>query len=82
MDDVLSPTLAVFREHFTLVGIFVLLATVPEALVRYSVADFTGTGAALALAGTNFFERAGLVPLAGLDGRHVAAVGLARLRGR
>lgn len=81
MGDVLSPTLAVFRKHFTLVGIFVLLATVPEALVRYSVVDFTRTGTALALAGTNFFSAQGwflwLVSMAGtslLSGSLVYAV--------
>jgi uncharacterized membrane protein len=82
MGDVLSPTLAVFRKHFTLVGIFVLLATVPEALVRYSVVDFTRAGGALALAGTNVFGSQGgllwqLVSMAGtslLSGSLVYAV--------
>lgn len=81
MGDVLSPTLAVFRKHFTLVGLFVLAATMPEALVRYSIVDFTRAGSALALAGTNFFSAQGwflwLVSMAGtslLSGSLVYAV--------
>ncbi len=59
MGDVLSPTLAVFRKHFTLVGILVLVATVPDALVRYGIVDFKRAGGALALAGTNVFSAQG-----------------------
>lgn len=42
--DVISPMLAVYRKHFTLVGILVLVATVPEALLQYGVIDFTTAG--------------------------------------
>jgi hypothetical protein len=33
--DVISPMLAVYRKHFTLVGILVLVTTVPQALLQY-----------------------------------------------
>ena len=39
--DVLSPMLAVYRKHFTLVGILVLLTTLPEALLQYSARSLT-----------------------------------------
>jgi hypothetical protein len=49
--DVVSPMLAVYRKHFTLVGVLMLAATMPEALIRYGVVDFRRAGAALAGAG-------------------------------
>jgi hypothetical protein len=42
--DVISPMLAVYRKHFTLIGILVLVTTVPEALLQYGVIDAMGTG--------------------------------------
>lgn len=42
--DVISPMLAVYRKHFTLIGILVLVTTVPEALLQYGIIDATGTG--------------------------------------
>jgi hypothetical protein len=44
MGDVISPMLAVYRKQFTLVGILVLVATVPEALLQYSVLSLTTAG--------------------------------------
>lgn len=41
--DVLSPMLAVYRKHFTLVGVIVLLTTLPQTLLQYFV--FVTTGA-------------------------------------
>jgi hypothetical protein len=35
--DVISPMLAVYREHFTLVGLLVLVATLPQALLQYGI---------------------------------------------
>ncbi len=35
--DVLSPMLAVYRKHFTLVGILVLLTTLPQGLLQFYV---------------------------------------------
>lgn len=52
--DVLSPMLAVYRKHFTLVGLLVLTAMMPEALLRYFVVDFRGAGAMLTGAGMGF----------------------------
>lgn len=52
--DVVSPMLAVYRKHFTLVGILVLAVTMPEALLRYFVVDFTGAGAMLTGVGMSF----------------------------
>lgn len=43
--DVISPMLAVYRKHFTLVGLLVLVAIVPEALLNYGVIDFTNDAA-------------------------------------
>ncbi|MBV9923938.1 MAG: hypothetical protein JOZ96_02785 [Acidobacteria bacterium] len=40
--DVISPMLAVYRKHFTLVGILVLVATLPQALLQYGIMDVTG----------------------------------------
>lgn len=42
--DVISPMLAIYRKHFTLVGILVLVAVVPEALLQYALLDVAGTG--------------------------------------
>lgn len=35
--DVISPMLAIYRKHFTLVGILVLVATLPQALLQYGI---------------------------------------------
>jgi hypothetical protein len=35
--DVISPTLEVYRKHFLLVGLLVLVTTLPLALVQYSI---------------------------------------------
>jgi hypothetical protein len=43
--DVISPMLAVYRKHFTLVGLLVLVTTVPEALLHYGVMELAGTEA-------------------------------------
>jgi hypothetical protein len=40
--DVISPMLAVYRKHFTLVGILVLVTTLPQALLQYVVMDAMG----------------------------------------
>lgn len=40
--DVISPMLAVYREHFTLVGLLVLVTTLPQALLQYGIMDVTG----------------------------------------
>jgi hypothetical protein len=42
--DVISPMLAVYRKHFTLVGILVLVTTVPQALLQYGIMDVAGSG--------------------------------------
>ncbi|MDT5270232.1 MAG: hypothetical protein QOH49_2418 [Acidobacteriota bacterium] len=42
--DVISPMLAIYRKHFTLVGILVLVTMVPEALLQYGIIDATGKG--------------------------------------
>ena len=42
--DVISPTLAVYRKHFTLVGLLVLVTTVPQALLQYGFFSFAGAG--------------------------------------
>jgi hypothetical protein len=52
--DVISPMLAVYRKHFTLIGILVLVATIPEALIRYGVVDFRRARFAVAGAGMGF----------------------------
>ncbi|MET0650522.1 MAG: YciC family protein [Pyrinomonadaceae bacterium] len=39
--DVLSPMLAVYRKHFTLVGILVLVTTLPQGLLQYYVVHYT-----------------------------------------
>lgn len=39
--DVISPMLAVYRKHFTLVGLLVLVAIVPEALLQFGLLNFT-----------------------------------------
>lgn len=44
--DVISPMLAVYRKHFTLVGILVLVTTLPEALLQYCVRNLAASGAA------------------------------------
>ena len=46
VEDVVSPMLAVYRKHFTLVGILVLVTMVPQALLQYSLLDMgrIGTG--------------------------------------
>ena len=59
--DVFSPMLAVYRKHFTLVGLLVLVTTVPEALIRYGVADLAGTGLTLVAAGPGFTSVRGLL---------------------
>src|SRR5687768_14028756 len=38
--DVLSPMLAVYRKHFTLVGILVLLTTLPQGLLQYYIRHY------------------------------------------
>jgi hypothetical protein len=43
--DVISPMLAVYRKHFTLVGALVLVAMVPEALLRFGFLGFMAGGA-------------------------------------
>ena len=40
--DVISPMLAVYRKHFTLVGALVLVAALPQALLQYSIIGLTG----------------------------------------
>ncbi len=45
--DVLSPMLAVYRKHFTLVGTLVLVAMVPEALLQFGVMGLVTPGAVL-----------------------------------
>lgn len=57
--DVLSPMLAMYRKHFTLIGILVLVVTLPEALLRYGVFSLAASGpasmadgSAVAFAGT------------------------------
>ncbi|MFL6256983.1 MAG: hypothetical protein ACJ74T_18400 [Pyrinomonadaceae bacterium] len=40
--DVISPMLAVYRKHFTLVGILVLVAMLPQALLQYGIMDAMG----------------------------------------
>lgn len=50
--DVISPMLAVYRKHFTLIGILVLVTTVPQALLQYGVIDATGSGP-VSVAGNN-----------------------------
>lgn len=87
--DVISPMLAVYRKHFTLVGILVLVATVPEALIRYGVLDLTGAGIALVSTGIDlgsargvFFWLLALASGALLSGSLVhAVVGLQRAGG-
>lgn len=37
--DVISPTLAVYRKHFVLIGILVLVTTLPVALLQYGVME-------------------------------------------
>lgn len=56
--DVISPMLAVYRKHFTLVGILVLVTTVPQAMLSYGVIEWEvvsggtgGTGGVAASAG-------------------------------
>jgi hypothetical protein len=65
--DVISPMLAVYRKHFTLVGILVLVTTLPQALLQYSVLDMTGTAAV--------FDGGGGIG-GGTGGGHVAGRGL------
>ena len=45
--DVISPMLAVYRKHFTLVGLLVLVAIVPEALLQFGLVSFTNGAAEL-----------------------------------
>jgi hypothetical protein len=40
VEDVVSPMLAVYRKHFTLVGLLVLVAMVPEALLQFGLIGF------------------------------------------
>src|SRR5215203_1758009 len=40
--DVVSPMLAVYRKHFTLIGILVLVTMAPQALLQYFVMGATG----------------------------------------
>jgi len=51
--DVISPMLAVYRKHFTTVGILVLVTTLPQAMLNYGVIEWAvvsgeagGTGGA------------------------------------
>lgn len=44
--DVISPMLAVYRKHFTLVGLLVLVTTLPQALLQYGIMEGTKVGAA------------------------------------
>jgi hypothetical protein len=39
--DVISPMLAIYRKHFTLVGLLVLVAIVPEALLQFGLINST-----------------------------------------
>lgn len=50
--DVISPMLAVYRKHFTLVGILVLVTMVPQALLQYGIMEGFGTGSARSGPGT------------------------------
>ena len=52
--DVLSPMLAVYRKHFTLVGVIVLVTTLPQTLLQYFIFVTTGAtyGGGRGLAGT------------------------------
>ncbi|MBV9924459.1 MAG: hypothetical protein JOZ96_05405 [Acidobacteria bacterium] len=50
--DVISPMLAVYRKHFTLVGLLVLVTMVPEALIQFGVTAFRQSQAAALLDGT------------------------------
>lgn len=52
--DVISPMLAVYRKHFTLIGILVLATMMPEALIRYGLVDFERVGFVSAGAGMDF----------------------------
>ncbi|HEX7315485.1 MAG TPA: hypothetical protein VF297_16315 [Pyrinomonadaceae bacterium] len=49
-DDVIHPMLAVYRKHFTLVGILVLVTTVPEALLQYGFISAARTGGPVSVA--------------------------------
>lgn len=51
MGDVVSPMLFVLRRHFTLVGVLVLVTTVPEVFIRYGAVDLKPVGSGLAGAG-------------------------------
>jgi hypothetical protein len=44
--DVISPMLAVYRKHFTLVGILVLVTMVPQALLLYALMGLAGPASA------------------------------------
>lgn len=59
--DVLSPMLAMYRKHFTLVGILVLVATLPEALLQFGLRLWASSGAVYA-------SREGLVLFAAASG--------------
>lgn len=55
--DVISPMLAVYRKHFTLVGLLVLVVAVPDALLQYSLLSAT----------TAAFERSTSAAVTGID---------------
>ena len=83
--DVISPMLAVYRKHFTLVGILVLVTTVPESLLQYGflsaasvgsgpVAIADGSAVGLAVATGVFIWLLAIVGSALLSGSLVYAV--------
>ncbi|MCA1620980.1 MAG: hypothetical protein LC795_17070 [Acidobacteria bacterium] len=49
--DVISPTLEVYRKHFLLVGLLVLVTTLPLVLLQYGLTSFIVTGSFEAEAG-------------------------------
>ncbi|HEX8118989.1 MAG TPA: hypothetical protein VF521_17050 [Pyrinomonadaceae bacterium] len=63
--DVISPMLAVYRKHFTLVGILVLVTMIPQALIQFGAAAFARSQAVL-VDGTAGSGGVGLAPDAGL----------------
>lgn len=61
--DVLLPMLAVYRKQFTLVGLLVLLTTVPQVLLQYGVLDVLNGAAAGVHEGGDSRGIAGMVNL-------------------
>ena len=49
--DVISPTLEVYRKHFLLVGLLVLVTTLPLVLLQYGLTPFVVSGSSEAEAG-------------------------------